>query len=42
MSIYKIIKFGTYVGLRNCVLNNDELQLIVTQNKDKTVSPLAT
>ena len=37
-SIHKIIEFGTYVGLRNYVLNNRELNKILTQNKDKTVS----
>ncbi len=40
-SIHKIIEFGTYVGLRNYVLNNRELNKILTQNKDKTVSLLA-
>ncbi len=39
-SIHKIIEFGTYVGLRNYVLNNSELNKILTQNKDKTVSLL--
>lgn len=40
-SIHKIIGFGTYVGMRNYVLNNGELNKILTQNKDKTVSLLA-
>ena len=40
-SIHKIIEFGTYVGLRNYILNNSELNKILTQNKDKTVSLLA-
>lgn len=34
-SIHKIIGFGTYVGMRNYVLNNSELCQILTQNKDK-------
>lgn len=40
-SIHKIIEFGTYVGWRNYVLNNSELNKILTQNKDKTVRLLA-
>ncbi|ADN08224.1 recombinase family protein [Sulfurimonas autotrophica] len=40
-SIHKIIEFGTYVGLRSYILNNSELNKILTQNKDKTVSLLA-
>ena len=40
-SIHKIIEFGTYIGLRSYILNNSELNKILTQNKDKTVSLLA-
>ena len=40
-SIHKIIEFGTYIGLRNYILNNSELNKIITQNKDKTMSLLA-
>jgi len=40
-SIHKIIEFGTYVGLRNYILNNNELNQILSQNKDKEHSLLA-
>lgn len=33
-SIHKIIEFGTYVGLRNYILNNEELKQVLIQNKD--------
>jgi len=40
-SIHKIIGIGTYVGLRNYIIHNEELKKIIEQNKNKEKSLLA-
>jgi len=40
-AIHKIIGIGSYVGLRNFILNQKELSKIVNQNKNKDESLLA-
>lgn len=40
-SIHKIVGLGSYVGVRNYIMNNDELFKIIEQHKNEEVSLLA-